>query len=93
MGWEVGGKFKREGTYAYLWLIHIDVRQKPTQCCKAIICQLKIYKFIFFKCLVGAVFNHIPDYQEFQGLLHSGEMFYVCFASGKQISNEIKKIN
>ena len=42
VGWEVGGRFKREGTYAYLWLIHVDVWQKPTQYCKAIILQLKI---------------------------------------------------
>ena len=40
-GWEVGGRFKREGTYVYLWLIHVDVWQKPTQYCKAIIFQLK----------------------------------------------------
>ena len=40
MGWEVG-KFKREGTYIYLWLIHTIVWQKPTQYCKAIILQLK----------------------------------------------------
>ena len=39
MGWE--GKFKREETYVYLWLIHVDVWQKPTQHCKAIIPQLK----------------------------------------------------
>ena len=25
MGWEVKGRFKREGTYIYLCLIHIDV--------------------------------------------------------------------
>ena len=31
MGWEVGEKFKREGIYVYLWLIHVDVWQKPTQ--------------------------------------------------------------
>ena len=37
---EVGGKFKREGTYVYLWLIHADVWKKPTQYCKAIT-QLK----------------------------------------------------
>ena len=42
MEWEVGERFKREGTYVYLWLIHIDVRQKSTQYCKAIILQLKI---------------------------------------------------
>ena len=25
MAWEVGGRVKREGTYVYLWLIHVDV--------------------------------------------------------------------
>ena len=47
-GWDqvkMGGNFKREGTYVYLWLTHVDVWQKPTQYCKAIICQLKISKF------------------------------------------------
>ena len=39
---EVGGKFKREGTYVYLWLIHVDVWQKPLQYCKVIILQLKV---------------------------------------------------
>ena len=28
-----------------LWLIHVDMWQKPTQYCKAIILQLKINKF------------------------------------------------
>ena len=42
MGWEVGGRSKREGTYVHLWLIHVDIWQKPTQYCKAIILQLKI---------------------------------------------------
>ena len=28
---------KREGTYVFLWPIHVDVWQKPTQHCKAII--------------------------------------------------------
>ena len=31
----------REGTYVYLWLFHVDVWQKPTQFCQAIILQLK----------------------------------------------------
>ena len=35
------GRFKREGTYVYLWLIHVDVWQKPTKFCKAIILPLK----------------------------------------------------
>ena len=42
-GWEgVGRRFKREWTHVYLWLIPVVVCQKPTQCCKAIILQLKI---------------------------------------------------
>ena len=42
MGREVGRRFKREVTYVYLWLIHADVWEKPTQFYKAIILQLKI---------------------------------------------------
>ena len=41
VGRQVGGKFKREGTYVYLWLSHVDVWQKPAQFCKAIILPLK----------------------------------------------------
>ena len=25
MGWEMGGRFKREEIYVYLWLIHVEV--------------------------------------------------------------------
>ena len=45
MGRELEGRFKREGTYVYLWLIHVDIWQKPTKFCKAIILQLKINKY------------------------------------------------
>jgi len=41
MGYGVEGRFKREGTYVYLLLIHVVAGQKPTQHCKAIILQLK----------------------------------------------------
>ena len=44
MGWEARGRFKREETFVYLWLIHGDVWQKPTQYYKAIMLQLKINK-------------------------------------------------
>ena len=47
-------RFKREQTYVHLWLIHVDIGQKPTQYCKAIILQLKWIFFFFFwveKCL------------------------------------------
>ena len=42
-----GGRFKREGTYVPLWLVHVDVCQKSNQYCKPIINQLK--KIFFFK--------------------------------------------
>ena len=39
-GWDGVGE-EREGTYVHLWLIHVDVWQKPTQHCKANVLQLK----------------------------------------------------
>ena len=30
MAWEVGERFRREGTNVYLQLIHVDVWQTPT---------------------------------------------------------------
>ena len=39
VGW--GGRFKREGIYVCLWLIHVEVRQKTTKFCQSIILQLK----------------------------------------------------
>ena len=48
MGREMGERFKGEETYVYLWLIHVDVWQKPTKFCKSIILQLKT-KIFFFK--------------------------------------------
>ena len=41
MGREVGRRLKRKRTYVHLWLIHVDIWQKSTQFCKAIILQLK----------------------------------------------------
>ena len=47
-GWDgVGGgrEVQKEGTCVYLWLIHVDVWQKPIKHCKATIPQLKIFFF------------------------------------------------
>ena len=41
-GWDGegdGGRFKREGMYVYLWLIHAEVGQKTARFYKAIILQ------------------------------------------------------
>ena len=40
MGREVGGGFRME-TRVHLWLIHVNVWQKPPQYCKVISLQLK----------------------------------------------------
>ena len=45
-GKEMGGSFKTEVTYVYQWLIHVDILQKTTKFCKAIILQLKNKYFI-----------------------------------------------
>ena len=36
-----GGGFRMEEMHVYLWLIHSDVWQNPSQYCKVIILQLK----------------------------------------------------
>ena len=42
MGWrEVEGGVQDGGTHVHTWLIHVDVWQKPPQCCKVISLQLK----------------------------------------------------
>ena len=28
MGWEMGGRFKRKGTYVHLWPIHVEYDRK-----------------------------------------------------------------
>ena len=46
-GWggrELGGRSGRRGTWLYLWLILVDIRQKTTKFCKAIILLLKSSK-------------------------------------------------
>ena len=39
LGSEMRGRFKREGIYVSLWLIHVEVWQKKAKFCKAIIFQ------------------------------------------------------
>ena len=41
VGREIGRRCGREGTWVYLWLILVEVRQKTTKFCKAIILHLK----------------------------------------------------
>ena len=44
IGKEMGGRFKREGRYVHIWLIHVEVSEKTTKFCRAIILPLKINK-------------------------------------------------
>jgi len=41
MGREVGEESRREGSHVFLWVIHVDVWQRPSQYCKLTILQLK----------------------------------------------------
>ena len=63
MGQEIGGKFRREEMYVYLWLIHVEVWKK-TKFCKASILQKKKTK--------------LPPHQNDQ-LLHSIHIHYTVF--------------
>ena len=63
VGW--GGRwgvqrFKREGTYVHLWLIHVAIWQKPTQHCKAIILQFKINKLE--KKILQLILHYLPAF-------------------------------
>ena len=49
VGREMEGRFRSGGTYVYLWLIHVEVWQKTTEFCKAIILPLKINIFFLKK--------------------------------------------
>ena len=66
MGWEVGGRFKKERIDVYLWLIHVDVWQKLTQYCKATILQSKlIFKLWYIHTIEYSVssvqsLSHVP---------------------------------
>ena len=46
VGWGWRKEVRTEGAYVYRWLIHVDVGQKPTQCCKANISNYKFKKFV-----------------------------------------------
>ena len=52
-----GGRFRREGIYEYIWMIHTVVQQKLIQHRKVIIPQCT-------KVLIVFVFGHC-DYREF----------------------------
>ena len=52
-----GGSFKREETYVYLWLIHVDAWQKLAQYSKAIIFQFKTKEFFEKRNKIGQVNN------------------------------------
>ena len=57
-GWDgVGESFKREGIYAYMYLIHVIIQQQLIQRCKAIILQLKNKEI--FKSLVANNNKHL----------------------------------
>ena len=63
MGRKMGRRFKREGTYVYLWLIHVDIWQKTTKFCKEII--LKKYIFSKKNHLKSSCISFINLYQDF----------------------------
>ena len=60
-----------EGIYVYLWLTHVDIWQKPTQYCKAIILQLKIKELLLRSFLqeINVCFHSLIIHSSNQNLL------------------------
>ena len=77
----MGGSFKMKGVYVYLWLIHVEVLQKTTKICKAIILQLKkIAKIFFQNNLLDRIGQHFRQWSAFNkdlGCLTSGGSFHI----------------
>ena len=75
-GWNgVGGRFEREGTHVYLWLIHVDVWQKTTEHCKATILQLKRNKL---KQTWWKLFSYVKMNYEINIPSYENELLYKC---------------
>ena len=84
-GWEVGQRFKKEGTYVHLCLIHVDVWQKSIQHCKAIILQLKVNTF--FKKMPVSV-GHNTYFWEVT-ITRKGESLFLFTACKKPMGNKL----
>ena len=71
------GQFKREGTYVYVRLIHVDVWQKLSQYCKVIILQLKLNKYTEYQ--VWYVFLKECRVQKITGQQTKKQQTYTVF--------------
>ena len=58
-GWGVEGRFKREGIYVYIWLIHFLVQHKLIQHCTATIFSIKKKQQPMSECVNGFVITGI----------------------------------
>ena len=58
----MGGKLKGEGIYVYLWVIHVEVWQKTTKFCKAIILQFKKKKAETSLCQQKSIYSQSYDF-------------------------------
>ena len=75
----MGGTFKREQTYVYLWLIHADVWQKPNTVLQSNYPPIKNNKIVFTK-------NVTVLSKDEMALLHSS-----LFKSYQQFGNKFWK--
>ena len=80
MGWEVGGRFKREGTCVYLWLIHVDVCWKPAQHCIAIAAASAAAKSLQSCLTLCDPIDSSPPGPAIPGILQARVLKWVAFA-------------
>ena len=74
---ERGGRSGNEGIWVYLWLILVDVWQKPTKCYKALILQLKVFKKDTTTEVLEAI---LPSLWERQGLIEQPKQILKCWS-------------
>ena len=69
-GQDMGGRFKRERIYVYLWLIHAEVWQKTTKFCKQLSFK-KNFKKLKFYLTFEATSYYLSSMETFLILLSS----------------------
>ena len=90
MGQEVGVRFKREGIHVSLRLIHVEIWQKTTKFCEAIILQLK-KKALSSKLFMVTWYAAVHGVAKGEAWLSNWTTFLVKNLSNHHYSNKERK--
>ena len=97
---DMKGKFRREGRYVYLWLIHVEVWHRTAKFYKAIIFQLKINKifknsvlffppqFSLFRCFLSQ--RRVPPFTQLFKSKHHTRLLLLPLSPWSQLPGPAK---